>query len=199
MQISIKSDVKRLSKAVAGFADQIPFVTAQALTKTAVDARQAVQGQILRDIDKPTPFTIRAPRFKPANKRNLTAAVYIPDKQWNYLKYIIEGGVKRPRGRALAVGANVRRNQYGNVTRKAVSNALARSDTFSGRAGRNRGTNGIWQRLPGGGLKLLFLYTASAKYDRQFRYAEAIEKEVKRVFVEHFSQGFKQAIKTARL
>ena len=200
MQITVKSNIEQLTKSIRGFADQIPFVTAQALTKTAIDARQAVQGAIIRDIDKPTPFTIRAPRFKAANKRNLTALVFLADKPAEYLRYVIEGGTRNPGARAIAIGFGVKRNQYGNVPRKAINKALARSDTFSGRAGKHRGTSGIWQRLPGGGLKLLFLYKPKVKYKGgQFKYYEAVEKEVKRVFNDHFTRGFKQAIKTARL
>lgn len=197
MDISIKSNIKQLTKSISGFADQIPFVTSVALNNTAFDARQGVQGQILRDVDKPTRFTINAPRFKRSNKRNLTAVVFIPDKQWQYLERLINGGVKHPKGTALAISQHAKKNQYGNIPRGAIGRALARQDTFSGTV---RGTPGIWQRVGKGKLKLLYVYSKSATYKGgSFDYLKSVQRVVDLKFNEHFTKAFKQAIKTARL
>lgn len=58
---------------------QVAFATALALTRTAEAARVAVQQEMTRVFDRPTPFTLRALRIVPATKSKLEAQVLFKD------------------------------------------------------------------------------------------------------------------------
>lgn len=194
--ISVKHNIKALSKSLKGFRDQIPFATSKALNATAFDARKGVIAQLHKDIDRPTPFTISGVRYSNSNKRNLTATIYILPNRWEYLKFQVEGGTRKPRSAKLAIGVGVKRNKYGNPSRGSVKRLLARQDTFSGSV---RGVPGIWQRTKKG-IKLLYAYKEKANYKAgRFRYYQSVNNTVKKSFNKHFIIAIKQAIKTARL
>jgi len=84
--------------------EQIPFATAYALTQTAKKAQAEVEREVPRVFDRPTPFTQKPVRTKPATKRNLTAEVLIKDyaaKGNAAVKWLIaeiKGGPRRPKG-----------------------------------------------------------------------------------------------------
>lgn len=196
IMISVKSNIKELSKQVKGFADQIPFATSRALNATAFHARMEAIKQLHRDIDRPTPYTVGGFRYQNSNKRNLTAAVYIMPSRWEYLQYQVSGGTRKAKNRVIAVAAGVKRNKYGNPSRGALKRMLTRKDTFSGNV---RGVSGIWQRTKTG-IKLIYSYQDSVSYKSgRYRYKESIENTVKKQFNTHFNKSIKQAIKTARM
>lgn len=197
MHISLKSDIKKMAKSLNGFSDQIPFATAQALNATAYDARTGTQDQMEKDLDKPTPFTLRSVRYRKANKRALKAILEITPEAWDYLAYQAEGGTRKPKNRAIAIGVNARRNKYGNVAKGSIKRLLARSDTFSGTI---KGVSGIWQRMKHGRIKLLHYYTSQADYKgKRFRYYSNVQGIVEKKFRVHFSKHIKLAIRSARL
>lgn len=194
--ISVKSNLKQLSKQLAGFGDQIPYATSRALNATAFKARKEAIKRLHKDIDKPTPFTVSGIRYSNSNKRNLTASVYIMPNRWEYLHFQVSGGTRKARNTVIAVASGVKRNKYGNPSRGALKRLLTRKDTFSGNV---RGTSGVWQRTKTG-LKLLYSYQASVNYQSgRFKWKESIENTVKSEFNGEFTKSIKQAIKTARL
>jgi len=197
LQVSVKSNIKQFSKQLRGFEDQIPFAASKALNKTAFEARGDTQEQLKKDIDRPTPFTLRGVRYRNSTKRRLIASVYFTPDRWRYLRYQVEGGRRRPQRFAIAVPAGVRRNKYGNPARGSINRLLARPDTFSATI---KGTPGIWQRTRSGGLKLLYHYQSSVTYTGgRFQFNRAVNRTVKRRFNHHFTIAMKQAIRTARL
>ena len=197
MQISIKDNIKQVTKAVNGFADQIPFATAVSLTATAVDAQKYVKQMLIIEIDKPTPFTQRAPRYTRATKRSLTSTVYLAATQYKYLKWSIDGGVQYPAGIAHAIPVGAKRNKYGNKTRRAVQRALAQRRTFSGTV---RGTAGIWQRHnKNWKVRLLFAYVPTTRYKGgQFKYYQHVNTIVDTKFDFNFAKAYRAALRSAR-
>lgn len=197
MKISVKHDIKQMTKRINGFADQIPFATSRALNNTAFEARGGTIERLKTDIDRPTPYTLKGVKYGKSNKRNLTASVFILPERWRYLFYQVHGGTRTPQNRAIAVPAAVRLNEYGNMPKGSIARLLARPDTFQATIG---GRSGIWQRNKRGKLKLLFHYQPKVTYrGGRFKYELAVNEVVRKRFTYHFAKSVKQAIKTARL
>jgi hypothetical protein len=92
---------------------------------------------IVRELDRPTPFTIKGVRWQGASKNDfktgrLHSRVYLMPTQAEYLRYQIEGDTRTPKGTAIGVPtSNVKLNRYGNL---------------AGGQGTINGVAGVWQR-----------------------------------------------------
>lgn len=197
MQISLQSNIEELTRKLPAFyRKQIPFATSQALNDTARkiatdDVRKALDDQL----DNPTPYTKAGFRYKRSTKRNLVAQVYSMPSRWAYLQYAVNGGVRRPRGRAISI-ATGKRNKYGNKPRGWLTKQAARSDTFWGDIG---GTYGLWQKARNGKVTLLAYTTPSAQYKKRFNYLGAVSAATQRIFPKAFSMRMRAAMNTARI
>jgi hypothetical protein len=79
--------------------ENVPFVTAFALTKTAQDIKDEAIVLMAKEFDRPTRFTLNALQVKPATKRDLTAIVSFKEgfgsvPAWRYLGPQVEGGLR---------------------------------------------------------------------------------------------------------
>lgn len=206
--ISVKADVRAATRFTRAAPKQIRFATAKAITTTLFDARKQTTDRMDRDLDRPTPFTKRALRVRIANKENLTGELYAQPIQNDYLQYQVFGGVRTPRGAALAippakkVPGGVRLNKYGNLPKSQRPRALlSRPDTFSGVIG---GVAGIWQRPKigarrAGRLKLLLAYEPRAAYRAgRWRFYETAQTVTRRRFRRNFEAALRFAQRTAR-
>ena len=76
MNITITSNIAELRAQLAQFSDRrFNAAMATALTRTAVQVRNAVQAEMPRALDRPTPYTTRQLRYVPASADRLAAAV----------------------------------------------------------------------------------------------------------------------------
>jgi hypothetical protein len=175
--VSVKHDIAKLERRLRRWPKQIAFAKATALTSTAWDAKRAVDRQIPQKLDRPTPFTQKAVFVDRATKSKPRAIVGIRPNRWKYLRWVIEGGSKRPDRRALVAPVGVKLNRYGNMPRTAVKRALAKrsktghGSTFSGKPRGHASANpGIYERVgrgKAGGrtqLRLLVGYRPRANY-----------------------------------
>ena len=65
MQISVKSDVDKALKSMRGFQrKQMPFAAALGLSMTAKKVAKVEQRMMVRELDRPTPFTIKGGRWQ---------------------------------------------------------------------------------------------------------------------------------------
>ena len=64
---------------------QIPFATAQAMTKVVRQIESAQKTAFERHLESPTPFTIKSVGSVAARKSNLPAKVFVPDNAAGYL------------------------------------------------------------------------------------------------------------------
>ena len=159
-----------------------------ALTKTAKEIESAETDELARSIDRPTPFTMRAFGTDPARRGKLTARVFMRPIQSEYLRWEIEGGARdlkrfeiRYRGVThrgyLVPGASMQLDQYGNVSKSAISRLLAALESnspeyFVGHLrGRPNAPAGIYRRVGVGGgakhLRLVFMFADNAPRYRQ--------------------------------
>lgn len=189
---------------------QVRFATAVAITRTLFDARKAATGRLEKDIDRPTPFTLRAYRVDKATKATLTGRLYAQPIQARYLQFQVFGGVRTPRGSALTIppikdlGDGVKLDRYGNLPRRSRARALlARPDTFSGKI---NGVAGIWQRpkktksgkaRKGQRLRLLLAYSSKASYRKRLRFYEPAVETTDRHFRRHFDAAYRSALSSA--
>ncbi len=206
MEISVKADIAKATKELYRMErKQIPFAASQALNDTAWDARRAVQIQLPRKLDRPTPWTIRGVRVKKSNKRKLAAYVGfinsttgMPDPSRSYMKYQIHGGTRFPYSRAIKMPVNVKRNKFGNLTRKKVNQLLANKKNFQATI---KGIPGIWQRTGGRrnpGVKLLIAWEDKAQYRPRFPLRKIVTGVTASKFHRHFNRRLAAALRTAR-
>ncbi len=194
IRLDVKVDISGAIRKLGAQQRQLPFAVAKALTATAKDAQRAVTAELPRVFDRPNPFTMRAIAIRSANKQNQKAVVYVREKQAQYLQLEVEGGVRRPRGRALALPSAVPRDAYGNVGRTTARRLRARKDVFSGTVG---GIGGVWQRTPGR-LVLLLAYESTARYTKRLPFVEIVQKTVDTRWPANLRASVDYAVRTAR-
>ncbi|NHB94773.1 hypothetical protein [Photorhabdus cinerea] len=135
--------LKELSNKLAQIKKQVPFATAQALTKVARQIEQAEKKAIERKLDNPTPFTVKSVGSVGASKSNLKAKVFVRDIAASYLTPFEIGGVHKLNSSALLNPKNIKLNKYGNLPRNKLQQLKAKPDTFIGEID---GVNGVWKR-----------------------------------------------------
>jgi hypothetical protein len=70
---------------LTGYAKQVRFATAKALTDTAGELQKALPAELERDLDRPTDFTKRGIFRKPARPDDLRALVGSNlGRKWNF-------------------------------------------------------------------------------------------------------------------
>ncbi|MEX6285499.1 hypothetical protein AB6F89_03025 [Providencia hangzhouensis] len=122
---------------------QIPFATAQALTSTARKIENAQKVALQRNLESPTPFTVKSIKSRGARKSDLRAKVFVMNIASEYLTPFEEGGIHKLNGSALLNPKNIKLNKYGNLPRNKLSSLKSKDNTFIGDVG---GANGVWQR-----------------------------------------------------
>ncbi len=103
------------------FRKQIPYSAFLALNSTMYLATQDVRKAMPYFIEGgPVGFTKRGFQYEKAkSKRNMRARMFIPDAQWKYMRWQVDGGDQKWR-RSVVGGFNpvkgrIKRNKYGNI------------------------------------------------------------------------------------
>lgn len=122
---------------------QIPFATAQAMTKVVRQIEMAQKTAFERHLESPTPFTVKSVGSVAARKNNLTAKVFVRDTAAGYLEPFEFGGEHKLNSQALLNPKNVKLNKYGNMPRNKLSQLKAKENVFVGEVD---GINAVWQR-----------------------------------------------------
>ena len=152
INISVRFDVKALNKKLDALASkQLPFAVSQAINNTAKLVQTGQRDNMQKVLDKPTPFTLNSVAIKRADKRSLTAKVFVKDIAAAYLEPFEAGGQHKligsgrtwlnPKDKSLL-------NKYGNFSRGKLAALSSRPDTFIGAVKTKAGDtiNGLWQR-----------------------------------------------------
>jgi hypothetical protein len=195
VKISVKADLKQ----VTGFLSrtvrkQVPFATKNALDQTAFEARKELRKQVVKKIDRPKPFTVNSFMVEKSKKTNLKAAVFIKDRVWDYFKYQVHGGTRRPSARLLPIPVNSPLDRFGNI--KGRKRGPRTKKQF---VANIRGTVGVWERYNNNQrIRLIIFYGRTATYDRLFQYHRITQAIVKAKFVINFNKHLRRALLTAR-
>lgn len=189
-------DIAKASRRIRDIAaKQTPFATSVAINETANQAKRALEVQLPRYIDRPTPFTMRAFGVKRSTKRNQQAQIFVKAIQEEYLQFAIYGGTRKPKGRAIVVPKAARLNKYGNLARGGIKRLLQKQNVFSGEI---NGVSGIWERGKSGRLKLLVSYADQARYRRRFPIFKIVDGVVKNNLQKNFDKALTDAMRTAK-
>lgn len=189
--------------------DQLPFATALALTRTAQEAQEAERDEIPRRFETRGTYLERGVRIKAATKRAPQAAVFWRAPGGAARRSFADtlarhetGGVKAPRGRALAIPvAEPRRTKGGKIRKAALPAALLkRKRTFV--APFNRGADaGIFQRVGKRRYPIRLLYHLTSETVRireRWEFVDTARELARREYPKQFGKAFAKAIATRR-
>lgn len=177
---------------------QLPFAAARALTLTAKDAQAAIQAQMPGRFTLRNTWSQRGIVVQPADKNTfpLLSAVYVGDI-WNYLFLQESGGDKTGRTGSVAVPEDIRTSPTmilrGAFRPKAL---MQRKDVFIKDLGG--GNRAIYQRLPGHGLKLLYLLIPDAIIKPRLGLVETAQRIGNERWSINFQASLIVALATAR-
>ncbi|MEQ5032648.1 hypothetical protein ABN085_14310 [Morganella morganii] len=132
-----------LSNQLRTLRKQIPFATAQAMTAVVRKIEDAQKVAMQRNLDNPTPFTVKSVKSRGARKNDLKAKVFVMNTAAAYLEPFETGGVHKLNGSALLNPKDIKLNKYGNLPRNKLSSLKSKENTFIGDIS---GVNGVWQR-----------------------------------------------------
>jgi len=189
---NIKGDLKAITKHLNRVQKkQIPFAASVAINNTLKQVVKAEQAQIVKRLDRPTPFTVKAFKINWSKKRMLHGEVVIKPDQWKYLKYQIEGGTRTNNIIVPTHHSNL--NQYGNIKGKRTGPAKDKNK-FANKAG-------VWQKTGGKRnpkLKLIAVFVRSATYKKRFPFYKIADGVARSQFQKNFKRSLNQALRTAR-
>ena len=198
---------------------QIAFATAVALTKTAVIAQKAINGEMPKVFDRPTRFTLNSLFILPAKRDRLTAYVRMKDAgdrgapAAKWLTPQIEGKARGDKGsekRLRAKGllrdgkhvvpaSGTRLDRYGNISRRAMTNIIQGLDGgkyFT--LGSPRDPAGIAQRRGRKGVKLALAFVSRPDYKRRLDFYGVGNRAVDKSLADEFRKAYAKATSTAR-
>ncbi|MBT0469257.1 hypothetical protein ISO34_12225 [Morganella morganii subsp. morganii] len=132
-----------LSNQLRTLRKQLPFATAQAMTAVVRKIDDAQKVAMQRNLDNPTPFTVKSVKSRGARKSDLKAKVFVMNTAAAYLEPFEIGGVHKLNGSALLNPKDIKLNKYGNLPRNKLSSLKSKENTFIGDIS---GVNGVWQR-----------------------------------------------------
>lgn len=132
-----------LSNQLRTLRKQIPFATAQAMTAVVRKIEDAQKVAMQRNLDNPTPFTVKSVKSRGARKSDLKAKVFLMNTAAAYLEPFETGGVHKLNRSALLNPKDIKLNKYGNLPRNKLSSLKSKENTFIGDIS---GVNGVWQR-----------------------------------------------------
>ncbi|HCT5877598.1 TPA: hypothetical protein OT180_000577 [Morganella morganii] len=132
-----------LSNQLRTLRKQIPFATAQAMTSVVRKIEDVQKVAMQRNLDNPTPFTVKSVKSRGARKSDLKAKVFVMNTAAAYLEPFEIGGVHKLNGSALLNPKDIKLNKHGNLPRNKMSALKSKENTFIGDIG---GVNGVWQR-----------------------------------------------------
>lgn len=218
MQINITHNVGRAIKLLDRLSQQFPFAAAKALTTTVQDIAKAMPEQTQRTFEGgAVQFTKAAFTIKRAEKTDLTAMVKIKPRQAEYLRYQIEGGLRRPKRVALRLPSVVEKTPEGNLPAGLIRQLVARAkagksatkrqserfkishkvDLFYGDPKDGRPA-GIYKRAGERLIPIVVFPRQSARYERKFDFFGIATRVADKRFPINYANAWALAVRTAR-
>ena len=216
MQISVKSDVKELQRKLKHAKKQIPYAIKRGLDATAFDLQRNLKATLPKYVHQPVKFTTAGIQVEKATKTKLIAEVGFASKsfgraigslpQADYMKRLIEGGVRKPESKAIAVPykKHMKPNVKGNIPRGKIGRLLGQTDKyFSGEpVGKKKGGGaGVWKRIGKGRkekIKMQVVWKDKTDYQKSYPFKALALNFIKKNFRNNFNNAIEYALKTAR-
>ena len=217
VDVKIDFDLDSLGKDINNiFLKQIPYVAHKSLNETVFKTSRDLRSIMPAFIQGgPVPFTKRGVLYsKSLHKRSLISRVFIPDAQWKYMRWVVDGGDKRwnksKHGISKPIYENTKFNRYGNIPGKKRKEDLWREILNRSNKGRTavpikgalskkqfiatiNGTTGLWLRMGKGGrskMKLLVVFNHKpVTYKKSFPFTKFAIKFGTRYFRKAFNKN----------
>jgi len=186
--MDIKIDTSRFMKISESMEKQVRYATMIALSDTAIDVAKVEKQLIKQSIDRPTAFTVNAPRYIRATRSRLVSQVYLAPIQAAYLRTQITGGTIHGRKPAPTPAAE---NKFGNLPKGALKRKGVYTVKSSGR---------VFTFKRSGKGKSTFIATGTnvRRYSPIFPFYERGISRAQAVFPRKFGPALRKAIATAR-
>jgi hypothetical protein len=216
MQISVKADVKDLTRKLNRAKRQIPFAIKRGLDATAFDLQRNLKDTLPKYVHNPVAYTKAGIQVEKAQKDDLTAKVGFASRtfgraigsitQAEYMKRLIEGGIRLPKNKVIPVPypKNQKPNKAGNIPRGRINKMLGDKDKFfSGepKGAKKEGGAGIWKRQGKGKkqkIKMMIAYEEQTEYQKSYPFQSLALNFVRKHFRKNLDQAIDYALKTAR-
>lgn len=216
---------------------QVPFSTSVAINKTAAQVDERLKRDMFGAFKSPSPYVSRSTFIQRSTKANLTAVVGLKDQKPSggtapavLLKEHFTGGLRgnkpyekaiialagMPKGWRAIPGAGIRKDAYGNPSRKEIGEMLAvlrtRMQVWKGRGKKaalvgyfiipvgahSHLAPGIYKRVARGALAPMFVFVKQAAYRKVLDMQRIGDEVVKKEFQSNFDAAFADAMRTAR-
>ena len=184
-RISVDIDVKRITRQLKLIGVDARKGLSGGLHDAAFQLRSLWIADINRFIDNPKPFTKKV-FVKKSNPDNLISTTFLPPIQSEYLKNVIEGGLRRPGdigtlSATILIPVNARLTKAGNFPRGSAVRWLATVEekikgAFVGSTGGEEGRTAVYQSFKSGKIKLLAVFERTIQYDRQLPLEKTTEQ-----------------------
>ena len=220
IKLDIKSELDIGAKWTNQHTKQLAFSISQAINASVQGSKfipgskqksalNGLSGSSRRYLDRPKPSTQKGFRATIAKKSTLTSVIKPKDRPYNQDRYLsgnILGGQRKqkydalfvnhptatniPTGAKLVPTANIKRDRYGNITRrtindiyKSVGNTNTKgSNIFIGKPQGGSRPAGVYRRERNNKLSALFIAVNSTNYNAIFPAKKVVEDKVKSTF-----------------
>ena len=220
IKLDIKSELDIGAKWTNQHTKQLAFSISQAINASVQGSKfipgskqksalNGLAGSSRRYLDRPKPSTQKGFRATVAKKSTLTSVIKPKDRPYNQDRYLsgnIFGGERKPKYDALFVNhptatniptgaklvptANIKRDRYGNITRrtindiyKSVGNTNTKgSNIFIGKPQGGSRPAGVYRRERNNKLSALFISVNSTNYNAIFPAKKVVEDKLKLTF-----------------
>ena len=229
MQINVHAEIRKATRDLNNIQKrQIPFATSKSLNDIAKILAKGESGRGVGLVGKETAETFTkkaggkgATRFTQRNffydkstKRDLTAYVFWDDSNADYMKFMVSGGTRFPKKRAIRVATKHSKKHldaFGNFKKGALDQMMAdKSKFFKGVPKGSRGKDeGIWERYgrktkkgTGQKIRMVAAFTSSAQYKPLFPFGEFVQGYVfsrEGGFAKVFRKNLEAAIKSPKV
>lgn len=214
IQFTINGDARAALRVTALVDRQLPFATAKALNDTAIDAQENIRGGLFARFHlRRETFILRTVKIFPgefATKDNPRAILRI-DPTRDLLAKFERGGTKRPRyTRNIAVPRDARADVAQVIPKRLRPKSLQLQTvrTATGKTqvkGRSRtflirteSFEGIFQRVRGGGMRLLYGLERSVQIPASLEFERTARLVAARTWEIHLNRALVYAISTAK-
>ena len=192
--------------------EQLNFALVRTYTKAAKAAQKAVQNSMPQRFVLRNNFVLNSIRTEAATKRNPVAIVFVPtDKNDKFnADFLLQhetGGMKKPKGKHLALPTDASLSGRGIVTKsKRPKVVLEKPKVFkidekTNQRYRHGRKSGIFIRIGRGKqskIKRLFSFIPRAKVDARFKFNDTALKTIQDKLPGLFEDSLVEALKTAR-
>jgi len=220
IKLDIKSELGFGAKWTNQHTKQLAFSISQAINASVQGSRfipgskqksalNGLSGSSRRYLDRPKPSTQKGFRATIAKKSTLTSVIKPKDRPYNQDRYLsgnILGGQRKqkydalfvnhptatniPTGAKLVPTANVKRDRFGNITRRTINDlykSVGNTNTKGGNIfiGKPQGGSrpaGVYRRERNNKLSALFIAVNSTNYNAIFPAKKVVEDKVKSTF-----------------